>query len=115
MKVSTTVLAAGVRAGAHWKEYRWQRAPRCPRCPAEVVKVFFRLATRTRRATPEDQGPMMYLTPSASMLLGARGAARLVSSSRVMYLMVFALDLHAASSRAIFIPRRGRGLRRKGR
>src|SRR6266567_2441911 len=70
--------------------------------------VFFRLATsETARATPEDQGPMMYFAPSASMASSARRVAlpALVSSSRVMYLMARPWIFIPRSSRAIFMPR----------
>ena len=50
---------------------------------------------------------MMYLTPSASMASSARRVAlpALVSSSRVMYLMVLPWTFMPRSSRAIFMPR----------
>src|SRR4030095_14341473 len=80
--------------------------------PLKYWNVFLRLATsETASATPEDQGPMMYLAPSESIASSARRVAlpALVSSSRVMSLTGLPWIFMPRSSSATFMPRSSTG------
>ena len=76
--------------------------------PLNRCTTFLRFATSdTASATPEDQGPMTNLAPSASTASSVRRVEMpaCVPPSRVMYLIGRPSTCMPRSSSAIFMPR----------